>query len=233
MSDRGFISISRKIFENPILVDPVYFRAWVWFLAEAAWKPTRERVVSGRTAASVTLERGQFTHSRRFIADALGMSEQRIRTTIKLFKINGMIDHQSNHGQMLITIIKYDDYQQPATSKTTHEPTSEQPTNQPKLNNTNKEIKEERAAPKAKKTKRAGCTLPDGFVMDDGMRQYAASLGFTGTGVERMFQKFCNNATAKGLEYIDWRAAWRTWVDNQARWDAERSAPLLRRVPDV
>jgi hypothetical protein len=110
-NDRGFIALHRKIFENPVVgSDAVYFRAWIWLLCEAKYKPTRHRPIAGKSFA-VELQRGQLSHSRRFIANALGLSEQRVRTFLNRLKIEGMILFQINQGQMVITICNYDDYQ--------------------------------------------------------------------------------------------------------------------------
>ena len=109
--ERGFVAVHRKIFENPVVgTDAVYFRAWIWILCEAKYKPTRHRPVAGKSFA-IDLERGQLSHSRRFIANALGLSEQRVRTFLNRLKIEGMILVEINQGQMVITICNYDDYQ--------------------------------------------------------------------------------------------------------------------------
>lgn len=146
MKERGFIAINRKIFQNPLLADPAYFRAWVWLLCEAAWKPTRRRVVAGRAVTILNLGRGQLSHSRRFIAEALGMTEQRVRTFLNHLKIDGMINLQTNQGQTIITICKYDDYQshKEEDNQQNNQEINQQSTgNQPKLNKDNNLNKED------------------------------------------------------------------------------------------
>ena len=63
MSDRGFIKLDRAILDDPLMVDPVCFRAWVWLLFEAAWKPRRITVTTGRSKVAIELDRGQLSYS--------------------------------------------------------------------------------------------------------------------------------------------------------------------------
>lgn len=235
MSERGFISISRKIFDNPLLRDAEYFRAWVWLICEACWKPARERIQTGRSFAFVDLERGQLTHARSFIAKAVGMTEQRVRTFLNHLQKEGMINLATNHGQMVITICKYDDYQivNPTTNQQANPAINQQSTsNQPELNKGNKGIKERDAQARASRRDRA-VMIPDDFTMDARMERYAAERGFAGDALKRMFDHFGNHHRAKGSRMVSWPSAWQTWVDNQANWNSQR-APLRRAGrPDV
>ena len=104
-NERGFIVLHRKIFENPIVGSrPDYFRAWVWLVSEAKYKPVRYRIPG--KASVIELQRGQVSHARSFISKALGFSEQRVRTFLNHLKMDGMITIKINQGQMVITICK-------------------------------------------------------------------------------------------------------------------------------
>src|SRR3981081_1422740 len=135
-SDRGFITLHRRIFQNPIVgSNPAYFHAWVWLLCEAKYKPTRHRI-PGRSAV-INLQRGQLSHARSFIAEALGLSEQRVRTFLNHLKTDGMISIEINQGQMVITICNYDEYQTIAddSNQQANQPTNQRLTSdQPELN---------------------------------------------------------------------------------------------------
>lgn len=63
--------------------------------------------------------------------------------------------------------------------------------------------------------KGTGETLPDEFVISASLRSYALAK-LPGCDVESLFGQFCNNARAKGLRYVSWNGAWRTWVDHAA-----------------
>ena len=80
--------------------------------------------------------------------------------------------------------------------------------------------------------------MPDIFPASDAMRAYAEKRGYkfeippcfafnkTRPGpAQAMFETFKNHHAAKGNTFADWDAAWRTWVDNQVRWDTERGKP--------
>jgi hypothetical protein len=141
----GYISISRKIFENPLLSDPAYFRAWIWLISQAAWKPMKIRIASGRTITVIELHRGQLSHSRRFMAKALAWTEQRLRTFLNHLEIEGMINLQTDQGQTVITICKYDEYQKSSATLNPHsnpQPNQQSTGNQPKDKNL-KELEEE------------------------------------------------------------------------------------------
>lgn len=109
MSERGFIAIDRGVFDHPAFApEPFSEReAWMWLIAEAAWKPRRARV--GR--ASFEVARGQVIHSTRFMATRWKWSEARVRRFLARLKNDALIDALATHQATLITICKYDEYQ--------------------------------------------------------------------------------------------------------------------------
>src|SRR5262249_54287555 len=82
MSERGFIAIARGALDHPVVGarKPFSkFEAWLWLLFEAAWKPRRVRVTSGRAEQYLTLERGQLSYSRSYMVTAWGWKEKGVR----------------------------------------------------------------------------------------------------------------------------------------------------------
>jgi hypothetical protein len=245
-NDRGFIALHRKIFENPVVgSDAVYFRAWVWILCEAKYKPTRHRPVAGKSFA-IELQRGQLSHSRRFIANALGLSEQRVRTFLNRLKIEGMISVEINQGQMVITICNYDDYQLDAeeSNQQPNQPINQQSTsNQPKLNKDNKEIREFRLAeseipPPATpaKPKRRPAPAEDSTEFDALRSQfmtYAAKKNLAARTAADEFEGFLSHHRAKGNVFVDWGAAGEGWIRNTVKFAAQRSGHQPGRRPDL
>ena len=66
MSDWGTFSVARDIWDHPVLSckEPFTKReAWMWLLSAAAWKPYKH----GDCGRIVSLERGEFCHSIRFL----------------------------------------------------------------------------------------------------------------------------------------------------------------------
>ena len=80
MTGTGFIIVPRDLLKDPLLQHAAYFHAWLWLVKEAAWTSTRVKVSNGRTSEIVELERGQLSHSRRYMATSLEWSEKQVRT---------------------------------------------------------------------------------------------------------------------------------------------------------
>jgi hypothetical protein len=108
MSDRGRFVVDRDVFDEPLLRDAECFRAWLWLLSEAAWKPRRQLVSNGRTTAIIELQRGQLTHSLTYMARAWNVSVKRVRTILGRFETGSLIGTQTGTLQTVITICNYD-----------------------------------------------------------------------------------------------------------------------------
>ena len=91
------------------------------------------------------IQRGQIVVGRNELSKTLGISQQSIRTTIKKLKSTNEITTKSTNKYTIITIIKYDDYQNnrvKLTNKTTSKLTNEQPTTNQQLTTNNKDNKD-------------------------------------------------------------------------------------------
>ena len=248
-NDRGFIALHRKTFENPVVgTNPAYFRAWVWLLCEAKYKPTRQRV-PGKTTA-VELQRGQLSHARSFIAKALDLTEQRVRTFLNRLKIEGMILVEINQGQMVITICNYDDYQIDAeeNNQQPNQQINQQPTShQPELNKDNKEIKDSRLAeseippparPQKLKRRSKLETAPaedsDEFqALRSQFMAYAAKKHLGARVAADEFEGFLSHHKARGNSFADWSAAGQGWIRNAIKFAAQRSGHQPGYRPDL
>ena len=106
---RGVFAITRDVFDHPVFAREPYTEreAWLWMLAQAAWKPHR---VSVRNAI-IELKRGQLAFATRFMADKWGWSEARVRRFLGRLKNDGMVDAQPDAHATLVTICNYDKYQ--------------------------------------------------------------------------------------------------------------------------
>lgn len=248
-NDRGFIAFHRKTFENPIVgSNPVHFRAWVWLLCEAKYKPTRHRI-QGKSAA-MDLQRGQLSHARSFIAKALNLSEQRVRTFLNRLKIEGMILVEINQGQMVITICNYDDYQFDAeeSNQQSNQQINQQLTsNQPELNKDNKEIKEFRlaegenpppAGPQKLKRRSKLETAPtedseEFHALRSQFMAYAAKKNLAPRAAADEFEGFLSHHKARGNLFADWSAAGQGWIRNAGKFAGQRSGHQPGRRPDL
>lgn len=78
------------------------------------------------------------------------------------------------------------------------------------------------AVPIAKRDRKKPTTsLPDEFPMTQVDVDYAAAHGFRGQRAQTMFEQFCDYHRSRGNRMADWRAAWRTWVRNEVKFDAK------------
>ena len=248
-NDRGFIALHRKVFENPVLgSNPVYFRAWVWLLCEAKYKPMRQRV-PGKTT-SIELRRGQLSHARSFLARALDLSEQRVRTFLNRLKIEGMILVEINQGQMVITICNYDDYQIGAdeSNQQSNQQINQLPTShQPELNKDNKEIKDLGLAGGAiapptsfEKSKRRSKLEPAPAEGSEEFRDlrhqfmaYAAKKNIGPGPAADEFEGFLSHHRARGNSFADWSAAGQGWIRNSIKFAVQRSGNQPGYRPDL
>jgi DNA-binding transcriptional regulator YhcF (GntR family) len=123
MSERqGLIFIDRSIFSHPMFDDSAPFsqrEAWLWMLCRAFWKPGKRRVGN----VMVSLERGQFSESIRYLADTWHWDKMRVSRYIKLLESEGMIETaketESKTGQTVITICNYNKFQNAETYRET------------------------------------------------------------------------------------------------------------------
>lgn len=94
----------------------------------------------------ITIERGQFVGGRKVLAEMTGISEQTIRTCLSRLEATGEITRKSTNKFSIITITKYDSYQQSLKAEqptTNQQLTNNQPTTNQQLTTT-KEIKKEK-----------------------------------------------------------------------------------------
>lgn len=105
----GYIKLYRSVFESEAFDGEPFSRreAWIWLVANAAWKPHEYRFKS----TMVPIGRGQLPGARKALAKAWGWGEQRVRTYLELLQSQSMIHLDSNQQLSIITICNYDKYQ--------------------------------------------------------------------------------------------------------------------------
>lgn len=59
---------------------------------------------------------------------------------------------------------------------------------------------------------RKRCSLPADFLLSDKMRLFALGKGLDPPRIIDQFERFCDHHRSKGSLFVDWEAAWRTWV---------------------
>lgn len=63
--------------------------------------------------------------------------------------------------------------------------------------------------------------VPDHLPITDPMKDLARRLGFTGD-LTTLTENFLDHHRAKGSRFIDWTAAWRTWLRNEIKFSSTR-----------
>lgn len=233
--DRGYIAVSRAIWEHPLFPDePMSKReAWLWMLNEAAWRPCTVKTPNG----PVSLDRGQFSHSIRYLANKFGWSTNKVQRFLRRIENEHMIGRgtntATNTAQLIVTICNYDKYQtsnatvDTAANTPADTPTST-PTNTKKKNITNNQSPSLRSGDSAR-----GSRLPEDWQPDE---VFARKEGLGPNDVQREADKFRDHWRAqpgqKGVK-SNWQATWKNWVrraveDRRAR--AERYP--TRQMPD-
>lgn len=140
----GYIIIDKRILD------------WTWY------KSTNERTVfihllitanfESKKWRGIQINRGQVITSYKSLSNQTGLSLSSCRTSLNNLKLTGEITTKATNRYTLITICKYDDYQNKyATSrKPTDKPISKQtdkPINKPTSNNLKKEKEKEKNDP--------------------------------------------------------------------------------------
>jgi hypothetical protein len=111
----GTINVARSIFDHSLFKDGKPYsqrEAWLWLIANAAWRPVQVMVRNGRSQELVNLERGQLTYSRSFLRVAWAWSsEKMVRTFLARLRQAGMLDLQTGQLQTVITVCNYSHFQ--------------------------------------------------------------------------------------------------------------------------
>lgn len=105
----GTVNVSRDLWDDPTFKDSEMSQreAWVWMIADAAWKPHTRRF----GPHEIDLQRGQLAASTRYMAKAWMWSEARVRRYLDVLENRRMIHRQTDAGVTVVTICKYDTYQ--------------------------------------------------------------------------------------------------------------------------
>jgi hypothetical protein len=134
---RGYVKLWRKSEDSGLMKDRKAWAVWTWLLIHASHK--RHTQVVGRI--SVELNPGQLVIGRKSLSDALDLTEQNVRSCLKLLKNMENITIKSTNKFSILTIEKWELYQsdsEEVTSKITSRSTDDQPaTNQQPTTNKN------------------------------------------------------------------------------------------------
>ena len=143
MSDRGFITIDRKIEDWRWWNNITAMGLWLYILVTANWKD------KWTDSGSELVGRGELIISQRKLAEKFGMNPRTLNRYLELFQKDGQIHMEVTHQRTKIVVINYAKYQDympdttsPTTSPTTAVTTS--PTTEPTTHNRTNITKKQR-----------------------------------------------------------------------------------------
>ena len=119
-NDKGFIKLSRRFFSNTMWIEARTFsscEAWLDLIQSARFDATPRKVsIGGR---EVVVCRGQYAASIRFLSKRWKWSEKKVRSFLGHLKKEGMIVTECTQGINLITLVKYNQYNDTGTTEGT------------------------------------------------------------------------------------------------------------------
>lgn len=107
----GWIKLHRKLLDNPIVCkDSDHIAIWIYLLLNAT-HVNYDVLFNGERK---TLLPGQLITGRKSIAEKLNISEYKVQRILKTFENAHQIAQQTTSRNRLITIVRWNDYQQVA-----------------------------------------------------------------------------------------------------------------------
>lgn len=120
--ERGYVKLWRKTLDSGLIQHPTALQVFTYLLLKTTHKPYRQIV--GSTA--IDLRPGQVVTGRKTISQECKLSEQNVRTALKLLENLEILTIKPTNKYSVVSFVNWDTYQQ--------EQSSNQPTNQPTSN---------------------------------------------------------------------------------------------------
>ena len=103
----GWISLHRRLLDNPRFKDPEWLSVWIYLLLNA----THKKFPALFKGKRIDLQPGQLITGRLSIAKNTGVNESKVKRLLKQLKIEQQIDQQAGNQNSLITIVNWGWYQ--------------------------------------------------------------------------------------------------------------------------
>lgn len=117
--DNGFILLSRGILESDVFASQKLLKIWIWCLCKANFKDKTTPLKFGKGEQIIKVKRGSFIFGRNKAEEELFIDGSTIYKSMQKLKQMGMIDIESNNQYSVVTICKYNDYQDAKEYKVT------------------------------------------------------------------------------------------------------------------
>lgn len=113
----GWIKIHRKLLDNPISKKPSWAWLWVTLLLLANHDEEHKFIWNKK---EVKLEKGQFVTGRKALSDQTGIPPSTVEDILTYLENSSQIRQQKTTKYRLITIVKWDSYQNSDITPTTN-----------------------------------------------------------------------------------------------------------------
>jgi hypothetical protein len=121
-NSQGWISLHRKLLDNPIFSNYKLLQTFLYCLLKASHSD-REQLVGDEL---VTIKTGQLVTGRKAIAKATKLSEQNVRTALNRLEKLGILTIKPTNKYSIVTVVAWDLHQQTNQQVTNKQPTSNQ-----------------------------------------------------------------------------------------------------------
>ena len=196
--------------------------AWLWLIANVAWKETRHRVGNEVLAVPV----GSMFATLRSLQTAWNWkSDKRVRSFLAMLESEQMIELKSDAGKTQISICNYSKYQDVGRSEDasgTQDGRSADALKTPVHQDTNTSSLRSDGAPAAKKK---AARLPESWSLPRAWGQWAISEGYAEAVVRVEAEKFRDywiSKSGKDAAKLDWFATWRNWLRGCSKQSSQR-----------
>lgn len=106
-----FILLARSILDSEVFANERTLKIWVWCLCKANHKKAFVPLKVGKGTTTVEVKRGQFIFGRNKAADELNIEATAVYRDLQKMQAKGMVKIEPHSQYSLVTICKYDDYQ--------------------------------------------------------------------------------------------------------------------------
>lgn len=122
----GFILLSRTLLDSDVFASQKLLKIWIWCLCKANFKDRSVPLKVGKGETIIKVKRGSFIFGRFRAEEELFIDGSTIYKSMKKLQEMNMVKIESNNQYSIVTICKYDEYQQSDNYQVT---SNEQPSN--------------------------------------------------------------------------------------------------------
>lgn len=213
--------LHRKLTDSELWLAEPFTRgqAWADLFARAAYKPGYVRIHGVR----VPYDRGQLVASHRYLSTRWQWSRGKVIRFLNELKTDHQIDIATSGVTTVVTILNYDLYQSGDTTNSTTDRATDRATNGPQTGPQTGQSrkKEQEVNKKEQEVKKGRGAAPPRAFAPPTVEQVAAYCDERANGVPP--ERFVDYYAARGWKLKggvgmrDWKAAVRTWEQNQTK----------------